>query len=371
VHSREAVLTHFLAWLLLAAALTAQVIPVSGGGAALANAVAAAPSGATLVVAFGTYDDFIVVDKDLTLVAPARATITGAIEATQGTLRRTLVLVNLDVTDVPGGFPHGYAAGTVMVADNLHMIDCTCLALQVGIPTPVPSCHCWLERCIVHGGYASNMLYANTALVDCSIYGKQIYSSTFGWMPQNGLCLVGSLRAERTQIASSIGATPSIAALGLWGPGTLAHCALNIGSPGSVGLSAHDQVTLWSTTIAGSTLGPTTTRLLATAQWSQRNWSVGGTSVATFREAPNTAAAVIVSFQLEQANSPFAAEPLWVGSTPWGVWSLGVTDAQGYHTAAVAIPNVPALQYTEAWLTGVFFDPIPLRTTSPIGGTIQ
>jgi hypothetical protein len=53
------------------------------------------------------------------------------------------------------------------------------------------------------------------------------------------------------------------------------------------------------------------------------------------------------------------------------VWSLGVTDAQGYHNTTIAIPNVPALRYSEAWLTGVFFDPIPLRTTVPIGGTIR
>jgi hypothetical protein len=81
---------------------------------------------------------------------------------------------------------------------------------------------------------------------------------------------------------------------------------------------------------------------------------------------------VIVSLGLAPWSSPLAAEPLWIGATPdWAVWSLGVTDAQGYHNTTIAIPNVPALRYSEAWLTGVFFDPIPLRTTVPIGGTIR
>jgi hypothetical protein len=356
----------------LGVVLHAQVIPVSGNGPALAAAVAAAPSGATLVVAAGAYDGFLVIDKDLTIVAPARAMIVGTIEATAGATRRTLELVELDI--VPG--PFGTIPGLVKVADNLHMVDCVCRAVQVGAPSSTTlTNYCWLERCSVYGASVPNSMYANAVLVDCSIQSGSYQSGVYGLVPQRGLFMSGSLRAERTVFVSSAGATisSSIAALDLWGTATLANCTMIVSAPGQYGLVTWGNVTRWATTIYGYTFAPNmTTRLLATAQWTQRNWTTGGTSQVTFHETPNTAVAMVVSLGLSHWTSAFAAEPLWVGSTPdFGIWSVGVSDAQGNHSVAVTIPNVPALQYSEAWLTGLFFDPLPLRTTVPIGGLIQ
>ena len=361
-----------LAGLLLGAApLRAQVvIAVSGGGAALANAVAGAPSGATLVVANGLYSGFSVIDKDLTIVGNPRATVEGPIEAPAGATVRKLRLSNLDVVNAPSPTSPGFVPGRILVVGNLQAFDCTCMALGVGTFGATLN-QCWLERTTVHGSHLPNVVLGDATFIDCSLQGAPTLASVFPPSAQNGVFVVGSLRAERTAIASSSGANPgSAAALMLWGPGTLANCVLNIGAAGSSGLTGTGSVTLWSTTIASPQL-PTTTRLLATAEWNQRNWTVGGASQAAFREAPNALVLVVISTGIARWNTPLAAEPLWIGSgNDWGIWSVGVTDGQGLHVQNVAIPNVPALRYSQAWLTGVFVDPLPLRSTASIGGTI-
>jgi hypothetical protein len=88
-------------------------------------------------------------------------------------------------------------------------------------------------------------------------------------------------------------------------------------------------------------------------------------------ETANTLAVVVLSLRLQPWVSPLSAETMFVGARPNGRCGRSASmDAQGEFAAPVAIPNTPALRYAEAWLTSVFVDPLPLRTSVPIGGPI-
>jgi hypothetical protein len=344
-------------------ALSAQVvIPVSGGGAALANAVASAPNWAVLVVANGSYDNFNVADKDLTIVAPQRATILGPVN-TYGAPQapRTLRLVGLDLLSSGPGFP-----GRLVVRDHLYMTDCSVESLSVGTGNPQQRSLVHLSGCLVSGPATCG--HADVVAADCSFNGAWGQSSQ-GPVPQVAFAVTGTLRAERCTMTGVSWATGGFVALSVSGALTLANCTVNSG-PLGFALSCPATTTLWATTVIGQST-PYTVRPLGSVEWGQKNWSVGGTSTVVCREIANHATAVVLTPHIAPWSSPFAAELLWIGATPdWLVWTVGVTDAQGAFASTLTIPNVLALRYADAWLTGLFFNPLPLRSSVPLGGTI-
>src|SRR5262245_28570712 len=92
-----------LAWF-AAGRAAAQIIPVSGGGAALQTAVQQAPSGAILQLAPGSYTGFVfTLQKDVTIIAPSGATIVGDLDSQAGSPQFTLRLYGLTLQQSAAG----------------------------------------------------------------------------------------------------------------------------------------------------------------------------------------------------------------------------------------------------------------------------
>jgi hypothetical protein len=365
--------------LALIGAVPAQtLIPVNGGGAALQVAANAAPNGSVLVVAPGQYDGFTVVDKDLTIHAPNRATIIGPMRATAGvgTPQRALTLIGLDVASAFAG-PSTTIPGRILAQDHLHVQNCTCEGIQV-----VPAVSGGSRTVVIAdttvragplGGGGVRIEWANAVATDSSFTGGLVASSQGTISAMAGLILVQcDLRAERLVVTGgSNGASHAVAVGAFGGVGTIADSQLLPGGPGAFSVNwVFGTCTLWSTSTPGG--GATVaSRPLARAAWQQQQWTTGGTSSVVLTEVPSTAMAMVASLQAVPWTTPAALETLWIGATPdWVVTDFGPTDAQGRFTTTFMIPNVPSLRYTTAWLCGIAFDPLPLRSSAPIGGTI-
>lgn len=365
--------------LVLSAAVPAQaVIQVGGGGFALQAAVTAAPSGAVLVVASGQYDGFTVADKDLTIHAPNRAMIIGPISATAtaATPQRTLTVTGLDVSSA-FVWPATLIPGRISAQDHLFVQNCTCEGIRVAPSVAGGSRTVVIADTTVNpgplGGGGVRLEWANVVATDSSFTGGLVVTSPGTITSTAGLSLsLCDLRAERIVVTGGSNGASNAVALGAIGSvGAIVDSQLLPGGPGAASLSWFlGPCTVWSTAMPGGG-GTVLTRRLATAAWQQRQWTPGGTSNVVLTEAPNTAMALVVSSRLVPWSTPVALETLWVGATPdWAIAGLGITDAQGHFATAFTIPNAPALLYAPAWLSGVAFDPIPLRSTVPIGGTI-
>lgn len=368
-------------FLVLVGAVPAQaVIPVSGGGAALQTAVTAAPNGAVLVVAPGQYAGCTIVDKDLTIVAPLRATVVGPITATPATgsfVQRALRLVRLDVVHQPVAQWPFFVAGRIVTRDHLFVEACTCDGIDVNLASPNGT-----TRTVVvadstvnaaFGGGQSTFVEAALLFVDSSFAGGQRATSPSSTIATVGLNLsLCDLRAERIVVTGgSYAGAGALALSAIASTGTIAGSQLLPGGPGVASLNwFFGTCTLWSTAMPGGG-GTVSVRRLATAAWQQRQWTPGGTSNVVLTEAPNKAMAMVASWRLVPGTSSAALETLWVGITPdWVIAGLGIADAQGAYATTFTIPNAPALLYASAWLSGIAFDPLPLRSTVPIGGTI-
>ena len=80
----QTLITSLLATIALSLTVRAQVIHVTPGSSSLSVAANNAPSGATLVLAAGTYNGAQVSNKTLTIYAPQRATVIGDISMLGG-----------------------------------------------------------------------------------------------------------------------------------------------------------------------------------------------------------------------------------------------------------------------------------------------
>jgi hypothetical protein len=216
--------------------------------------------------------------------------------------------------------------------------------------------------------------WANAVATDSSFTGGLVALSTGAIGALAGLVLVQcDLRAERIVVTGGSNGVSHAAALGAFaGVGTIADSQLLPGGPGAFSVSwVFGSCTLWSTAMPGGG-AVVTSRRLATAAWQQRQWTPGGTSSVVLTEAPNALLAMVASLRLEPWKPPVALETLWVGANPdWSIAAFGIADAQGQFSTTFTIPNAPSLLYATAWLSGIAFDPLPLRSTAPIGGTIR
>lgn len=339
----------------------AQVIPVSGGGSALATAVALAPSGAILELAPGSYTGFtIALTKDITIVAPQQATIVGTIDTLTGSVQNTLRLDGLTFQQSAPG-----VGGEVWTTGNLFLEQCTCFGVYVSAATT----H---RRVQIHGCTITANNGNGFYDVDAVIQDSTLQGGFCGY----GFWLRGTLRAERVVAAGSACPWGPVSGAGIEGTATAAQCQF-IGHPSIIyggGYWTVDNTPANGLTVdasVGWTRNPVNVRPLATATWTTRNWTIGGTSTISYRETQNKLVAVVLALDFVPWISPLAAEPLFVGATPdWAVVGVGVTNAQGTFTHSFPIPNAAALRYSSAWLTGAFVDPLPLRTTAPLGGLI-
>jgi hypothetical protein len=233
----------------------------------------------------------------------------------------------------------------------------------------------YVSGCTFGGNYAMNDLTnVDAVLVDSVFSGGYQPGYPYGH-GSFGLRVSGSLRAERTQVAAGSGGNGAGPGLEITGPATLVDCVLNGGSwqgGYSSALLNNGPTTLWNCFTLGLIVNPCTSRMVPTAQFTTPQWNVGGTSTVEFREAANTPVAVVLAADIVPWTSPLALEQLWVGATPnFAVTRVLVTNAQGLASATVSLPNVAALQYMSLWTTGVFFAPLPARTTCPLGGLVR
>jgi hypothetical protein len=352
--------------LVFAGSAISQTIPVAGGGSALASAVASAPNGAILVVAPGTYSAVSATrNGDLTIVAPQGATV-GGIDMTVSSPWQ-LTLAGLAIAGPP------VIGGGLSVLGNLRVESCTGWYLRcAGSPT---NARLYVRDC-TFGGVDSNYVWnVDAVLLDSTFTGS---TNASGQVGSNGFTFAatGSLRAERIHVT---GGTASV----LPGAGLVVSCdAWLVDSTlnGGIGPIPNSQLaiassgpppTLSNCVLAGAVTPTPTLRTVPSASWLSAAWIPGGTSTVRFSENPNEICAVIASLDVTPWSTPLAAERLWVGLTPWFVVALGVTGAGADFVAPFTIPNSPAVQYASLWLTGAFVDPLPLRTTCPLGGLIR
>lgn len=357
---------------LLVLPLAAQVIPVSGGGPALALAVAAAPSGAVLLVAPGTYDAVsFVLNKDVTIVAPQRATVTEKVEALAGNPTYTLRLAGIRVVPVfPPYMPYPLG-GDIQTIGHLQLEDCVCSTIRV--PNAAPRRRVHIANTLAGSMRTSELLHVDAVLVDSTFTGGQWGKSSYA-----GLRVTGSLRVERIQVMSG---TSSTGGVGLYidGQATIADSQIygHNGLPGyGPGLSIYNTppgaLTLSNCTTPEGIGQAHTIRPLVTAAWQLRAWAVGGTSTLRIHSSPNAPIALVAAWDLLPWQPAIAAEMVYAGSTPlWFVAGVGTADAQGDFHTSFAIPNSPAVRHLDAWLTGLDLGTLPLRTSVPIGGVIR
>jgi hypothetical protein len=361
-------------------AARAQVIPVAA--TSLAAAIQAAPPGAILLVTGTGAFVNVTVDKDVTIVCTPGSGFVGGLAirvGAQNTLRLFGVQVASYVYWHYGGA--SYHGGGIHTDGNLHAEHCRCEELSIEEADTFRTV--FLRRVdALAPAWVSNrgsaMYDVDALIVDSSFRGS--YSPTTTWPAESGLVIRGTLRAERVTFTPGTGPAstpwpwlPTPAGLVLRGNATLANCMVGGSGTGAMGL-VHDPgntVIASGTTIIGGATAPPIQRLLPTIQ-TPGDFLIGTTSLISCAERPNTLAAVVLSTDLRSWSSALAEGSLWFGATPnWMVAAAGVSDAAGLFSYSFSIPNVPGLQHTNAWLTGVFVDPLPLRTTAPIGGMIR
>jgi len=360
---------------LLLVAASAQTVPVFGGLDALDLAVQAAPDGAILVCAPGTYSGFTMSNKSLTILAPAGATVVGRITCNIQS-QQTIRLVGIDM-----------AGGTSY--DDQHWVTCTG--------------NVFLEDCLVGGvtrynpngdrGWVyvtdstidSSTLQVGLALqdtdcvvVDSIIYGGNSDPTGPTNYPVGAVELnTSTLRAERCLLQGTgswmgpgEGITLNDSASVAW----LAECDVRSQTPSGVAAYGYAFSTIYHdalTTFSGTTYN-TVQVPLAQARWAARDWSAGGTSLVEFHDQPGELAVAVLSWSPTPAINPLIAEPVYFGSQldfvigPWAA-----SDATGVATIAITLPPSPLLTNEELYVTGVFVTTTPWRSTAMLGGLVQ
>ena len=77
---------------------------------------------------------------------------------------------------------------------------------------------------------------------------------------------------------------------------------------------------------------------------------------------------------LPRRGAAFAIDALLLfvfGTPAWLALAGGLTNGQGEFSLSVTIPNVPGLQYSPLWFTGLFGGSLPVRSTAPLGGVVR
>lgn len=351
------------------AAMPAQVIPVSGGGAALQNAIVAAPNNAVLVVAPGTYSAVTAqVAKNVTVVAPQGAVVSGGFAVTFTAAFR-LTVVNLAVQAIVQ--PPFLIGGALSTNGDLHAEQCTATGLVVSSAYGIGTV--WVHGGSYGGVFVNHLQNVHAVLLDATFTSY----STAGQVGNGALGVTGqgSLRAERISAAGATGAFQGGVGLTVAGDAVLVDSSFvgGMGGPGqNYAVFCSGQLTLSNCTLNGPVAPAPVLRTVPSAAWVTNNWTAGGTSSIRLREAPNHLVAAVVATDLVPWVSPNALERLYVGATPnWLVASVGVTGAGGDIVVSLTLPNVPWLQYSPVWVTGAFVDPLPLRTSCPLGGLVR
>lgn len=249
------------------------------------------------------------------------------------------------------------------------------------------NCTIWAEA----GGYPGqgiNAANARIELHDCSVRGAGATVVMFGLGGQPALYLVNSsVHAERTTIQGGGNTYPNVgisAAEGIVMTGAsrmwLADCAVVGGSSSFAGgMPALSNNTTTAVEVANTTLqagapggtavfGPVTPAplmRLALAPDFQR----GTTSTFTFQGQPNALYGLVIALDTAASFVPRIVEPIWfVNGIPI---VSGLLDGNGAATHAVAVPNVPALQYATIWGQAIGGNSLPLRASTAIGGMIR
>ena len=380
--------TRILLGALLAAAASptaaiAQVVNVSGGGSALAYAVQQAASGTTFVVAPGFYAGFQFNDKDVTIVAPQRATVVGNFNSISSTGDHRLRVAGIDfVADTSSGSPTP-DIGAVYTRGDLFVEDCTMTLVHVWSTTRA---QVFIRDTIIDSpARALLLIECDATLLDTDVYGG-VGDTGFGYsIPLPAMDLRGTtVRAERVKAYGAAATTGPGSAVTLNPTGqspspaaTFVDCELHAAAPTPPWMPVSSMYVGGGEAILHDTLTPDgvtgnhTLRPLASAAWTTRDWQPGGTSNLLFTDAPSTVGTIVLGWDYQRADLPFVGEPLFVGGTPnWTLWDFGVTDAQGELPRAITLPNVPALLYTELFATGVFLDPMSWRATASVGGLL-
>lgn len=161
----------------IASALPAQ-INVSGGGANLANAVAAAPDGAVLLVGPGTYDGFALAGKGLTILGGPGVLMTGTIQVANTAPHQPFTLHDLTwaAADMPALIEIDNCHGIVHLDRIVQPPNVQCLPGS----TPVVCYRTWgvdsdgcrrlfLRDCILQSGVTA--VYGDTVIDSCVIEG--------------------------------------------------------------------------------------------------------------------------------------------------------------------------------------------------------
>ncbi|MFY9341250.1 MAG: hypothetical protein WAT39_02090 [Planctomycetota bacterium] len=373
-----------------ATGLGAQIIPVSGGGAALANAVASAPDGAVLVVAPGTYDPFSAAQRHLTLVAPQRATIRFFLGTTAPALLTVIGIsaaqpfrmVGFDVLQAYApGYP--YPSYGVISCRDAHLEECTCQGILTwGGVLLVARCTVTAVAGSAVGSASGSQ--GSVVLVDSTFWGG--YVTTPLGIPQGSAPGIGlsafKLRAERIQVQTVTFASqsgPAVALSDYSGVPCTATIADSVLIPGwptvagaSIACTPATTLTVSGTQTPGGITCAYATTPLATLRWLVRQWTPGGTSALRSQHLPATLAIAVVSLSAVPFTSPLIAEQSFVGANPdWFVHAFGVSNALGEFDWNLTLPPSPSLQYAEAWLHGVSMPGPPLHVSTPLGGLIR
>lgn len=370
----------------LATPLAAQIIPVSGGGLALATAVAAAPNGAVLVVAAGTYDPVFAVNRHLTLVAPQRATIrstgNGAslMWVTGLSAAQPFTMAGFDF--VQGTTNFGHVSGRIQCR-NAHIEDCTSDSVSVTAGM------LRIARCTItapDGGAVEATQGATVVIVDSTLWSG-VCCANNPWVPQHAASTIyiddSSLRAERIQVQASTTGFQSGHAVELRHTGTvprsvtIADSVLLPGAPApvpglSIACNGSMPLTVRNTQAPGGTNCTVGNSPLTTLRWLNANWTPGGTSALRIDMAPSTLALGVISLSAVPFVSPLVAEISFVGATPdWDVHTVGISNPLGEFLWSVTLPASPSLLYASAWLHGVSIPGFPLNVSAPLAGLIR
>ena len=379
--------TRILLGALLAAAASptaaiAQVVNVSGGGDVLAIAVQLAAGGTTFVVGPGVYDGFPISDKDVTIVAPQRATVRGYVNSTSSTGDHYLRVAGLDFVEDTSGWP--LYRGAVYADGDLFVEDCTMEFVRVSATTRA---QVFIRDTVITSPLRTLALTNCDATIDDTEVSGGVIDTGAGYtVPGAAIELVGTtLRAERVNAYGVLATLGPGTAVSVYASSqssnpivTFVDCELHAAPPVqawppavSVQVAQGGEVILHDTLTPDGVTGAHTFRPLASAAWTTRDWAPGGMSDLLFTDEPTTVGTIVLGWDHERVDLPFVAEPLFVGGTPnWVLWDFGVTDAQGELPRTITLPNVPALLYTELFATGVFLDPVSWRATASIGGLL-
>jgi len=341
-----------------------------------------AAGGTTFVVGPGVYDGFPISDKDVTIVAPQRATVRGYVNSTSSTGDHYLRVAGLDFVEDTSGWP--LYRGAVYADGDLFVEDCTMEFVRVSATTRA---QVFIRDTVITSPLRTLALTnCDATIVDTEVSGGVIDTGAGYTVPGAAIELVGTtLRAERVNAYGVLATLGPGTAVSVYASSqssnpivTFVDCELHAAPPVqawppavSVQVAQGGEVILHDTLTPDGVTGAHTFRPLASAAWTTRDWAPGGMSDLLFTDEPTTVGTIVLGWDHERVDLPFVAEPLFVGGTPnWVLWDFGVTDAQGELPRTITLPNVPALLYTELFATGVFLDPVSWRATASIGGLL-